>query len=90
METLTIVFEKTENGYAVIGDLSKVSNLLLHLLIDDEDMQHIAETAVAYRIGESCQPLLLVSHILKTAEDVTLGNMPSSNEVCYDEIYPEW
>ena len=90
METLTIIFEYTENGYAAKGDLSKVRNLLLRLLIDDEDLHHIAETAVAYRLGESPKPLFLASHVLKTAESVSLGELPPSRKVCYDELYPEW
>ena len=90
MESLTIIFEQTENGYSAIGDTSKVRDLLFHLLIDDEDLHHVADTAVAYRIGEANNPLLLMSHILKLSENVTLGAYPPSSEVSYDEIYPEW
>lgn len=90
METLTIVFEKDEKGCVMLNNPSEVCDQLFQLLMDDEELHHVAEAAFAYRVAESNAPLQLCSHVAKMAEDASLGVLPSRNDMQYSDIFPEW
>lgn len=87
MKTITIIYNP--DTFETIEMCPEQQNALFHLLNKDENLQHIAETAVAYRIAESPKHLLVMSNLMSVVEKVALGVLPSS-ESDLEDIYPGW